>query len=514
MSACLAMRHGNDIGSNPNWLILLISGSVCAEMQNPGLRIMRYVASDTIGQPRARWPEGARGLVASLLALTMIGALVIARFVPGAERLDFLAAGAAVTLAVLRIGAVPRIARIFVLLALAGGIAVAILAPTHLPEMKQALLQGTAFSAFLTALGLIRGPVRASAGIALAAARLLDAPARHMRAAITYGAQVIAVLFNLGTIGMMSDLARNHAARARAAGRAAPDPRSVTLAALRGTLMMTVWNPIGIGFAIVTAAIPALDPVVFLGLSFVVAMLISTGGLLIDRSPSAATDTPPEPELRRRGTRALFAILAAIAGLIAVTLLIHRVAGVSFLVAACLVLPILGFLWPRIEPSARSGQGGVLRKLDEASTSTAAEASIFLAASVIAAAILIGFRALGPEALAGIGALPPLVLVLGTLYLVPLAGVLMIPHSVVMVLLAQMLGAGPVGMAHPFSLALALCLSWALAIGSSPISAMSLITARELDTTPTRVTFVVNRGFTLYGLAAATLAIILVYLCE
>lgn len=454
--------------------------------------------------------------VAGLLAVVMIGALVVGqigmRIAPGWGALNWVAAAAAVMLALIRLPHVQRIARIFAIAALGVAALVALAAPEALPAMTRALFQGTAFSAFLTTLGLIRAPVRASRVIGVAAARLFAYPARMRSAAMTFGAQFLSVLFNIGTIGMMSDIATDHAARARAEGKPGIDPAPVTLAALRGTILMTVWNPIGVGFAIVTSAIPGLDPVRFLALSFGAAMLVSAGSLLIGRTAATAD---PESTATVQGGRALAAILAAVAGLIAVTLALHRGLDISFLVAACLVLPLLAVLWPRIEPAARAPKGtSPLAALSEASAVMANEATIFLAAAVIGAGVSVALNALGIGALIESGALPALAIILGCLVLIPLAGALMIPHSIVMVMAAQLFGAGPVGAAHPFALALALCFAWALAISASPISAMSIITGRHLHMPPTRVTFAVNRAFTLYGLAASAALITLIYFLE
>lgn len=450
------------------------------------------------------------------LAVVMIAGLLAgqigARFWPELAALNGLAAAAAVTLALVRLGAVNKIARVFAIGALVVAAAVALAAPEAMPAMNRALLQGTAFSAFLTTLGLIRAPVRASKVIGAAAAQLFAFPARMRAAAMTFGAQFLSVLFNIGTIGMMSDIAADHAARAGAEGKPGLDPGPVTLAALRGTLLMTVWNPIGVGFAIVTSAIPALDPVVFLGVSFGAAMLVSLGALAFDRG---ATTPDPESTAPAGGARALGAILAGVAGLIAVTLALHRALDVSFLVAACLVLPLLALLWPILEPAARPARRqNPLDTLAEASSTMANEATIFLAAAVIGAGVSLALTALGIGALIESGALPALAIILGCLVLIPLAGAALIPHSIVMVMAAQLFGAGPVGAAHPLSLALALCFAWALAISASPISAMSIITGRALGLSPAQVTFTINRGFTLYGLALAAALVTLIHFVE
>jgi hypothetical protein len=472
-----------------------------------------------LAQTRPKY-AGSLQDVSGVLAALMIGALVVGQltdsFVPFAPYLTWIAALAAVSLALVRIGSIQPIAQIFAVGACLVAAAIVVLHPEAIPDMKRALFQGTAFSAFLTSLGLIRAPVRASHVIRVAAARLFAYPPKLQNAAMTFGAQALSVLFNIGTIGMMSDIASDHASRTPHVHRTTTNLTTVTLAALRGTIMMTVWNPIGVGFAIVTSAIPALDPVKFLGLSFLAAALVSFGGVIVFRSEAqekSQIDHPVEPS--GSGDRALLAILVAVATMITLTLVLHRLLDVSFLVAACLVLPLLAALWPYFEPSIRTDAP---RKpvdiLGEASASMANEATIFLAAAVIGSGVTIVLSDFGLVEQIENGTLPMLAIILACLIFVPVAGALMIPHSIVMIMAAQLLGSGPVGQAHPYALALSLCLAWAMAISASPISAMSIITARSLGISPTRVTFTLNRGFTLYGLLVATVLITLTYILE
>jgi hypothetical protein len=460
--------------------------------------------------------------LSGLLALVMIGAMVLARvgemLVPHAASLMWISAYAAVALALIRIRSVHRIARVFAIGALIVAGIIVTLRPEGLPALKQAIFQGTAFSAFLTSLGLIRTPVRASQVVSVAAAQLFSYPAKMRNAVMTYGAQAFSVLFNIGTISMMSDMAVDHAKRATKAGKSVIDPRPVTLSALRGTIMMTVWNPIGVGFAIVTTAIPTLDAVTFLGLSFACAMLITAGGLII--SHYETTKEPQfdgEAEEDTANGRALWAILFAVVLLILVTLSVHHVLHVSFLVAACIVLPLLSILWPYIEPTVRQSTAGTrsqVKALGEASCAMANEATMFFCAAVIGAGASIFLTELGIADLIESGALPMLAIILACLFLVPLAGALLIPHSIVMIMAAQLFGTGPIGQAHPYALALGLCFSWACAISASPISAMSIITGRQLGTSPSRVTSAINRNFTFYCLLVCAALVSIIYYLE
>ncbi len=61
---------------------------------------------------------------------------------------------------------------------------------------------------------------------------------------------------------------------ARAGGRDTVDRRPLVLGAMRGAALTTIWSPIGLGFAIVTAGIPSLDPLKLMGLAFVLTVVM------------------------------------------------------------------------------------------------------------------------------------------------------------------------------------------------------------------------------------------------
>lgn len=139
------------------------------------------------------------------VALLLLSALVLAQFGatvwPPIAALNLFAVAAAVVLAGMTLRHAAPVARVFALAALLIGLWLALTAPQ---DLLAALRQATAFSAFLTALGMIRAPVRASNLIARASNALFAAPA----SALLLGAQALSVVFNIGTIGMMSDIAR------------------------------------------------------------------------------------------------------------------------------------------------------------------------------------------------------------------------------------------------------------------------------------------------------------------
>jgi hypothetical protein len=251
------------------------------------------------------------------------------------------------------------VARGLFVAALVSVVLVLILDPEAQPVLWSAARQGTIFAGFLMVLGLLRGPVRASRLIGLAGTRLFSFPTRLRPAALSFGSQFLAVLFNLGTINILSDIAGRQLG---ASGLDQEDPVlpaavKVTLLAQRGTILATIWNPTGVGFSIITTSIVGLDPVGFLLLSFMTSMVL---GMVTLIGPGRITSDARlvEPTLGwvtgYEGSRALVTMLLAVVGMIALSLLIHYALGVSFITSACLVIPALVVLWPFAEPGLRS----------------------------------------------------------------------------------------------------------------------------------------------------------------
>ncbi|ARO14339.1 hypothetical protein BVG79_00993 [Ketogulonicigenium robustum] len=451
------------------------------------------------------------GILALIMLICVCGGQIGGQHWPQLVALNWVAAICAVTLAVLRLPNVRPIAKVFVGLAIAAAAGVLLFAPQNANQLDRALQQGTAFSTFLTTLGLVRGPVRASRLVATAAAYLFSFPAKFRTAAVTYGSQFLTILFNLGTISMMADIAKNHA-EGRDSGA---DPKAITLAALRGTLLATAWNPIGIGYAVVLAAISGADPALLLAITFGSTLLLTALGLRVAKIQDDSIATPAEAAPVAGGGWAVIGLLAAVAGLIAATLALHWVLHISFLVAACIVLPAMSLIWPLVEPSARAGAPlNPVAAMGDASASTASEATVFLSAALISVPAALLLHSIGLENLFESPAVPQLVFILGCMLLIPLLAAVYVPHTISFVIITQVVGASSVGAAHPLSLGLALMFAWAMAISISPISAMSLIAGNSIGRSAFDVSLKINRTFTLVTLCGATILVSLLYLLE
>ncbi|PWC19491.1 hypothetical protein [Brenneria corticis] len=423
--------------------------------------------------------------------LLAVIALLLANLFPDSPWLA-IAMGATVLATLLRFTALSRLAQGFFLGAIAAFGWVAWRYPLHQHVIIQALAQGAAFSCLLIVLGLLRYPVSRSGTVREAAGYLLSFPAGRRYVAVNAGSHFLSLLFNVGIIPLIADQLGN------GGNKPSEDERRIMLlAGMRGAVLMTIWSPMGLGFAIVTTALTALNSMYFVAAAFASALLImAVTCFWAMRCEGVEVDVPAPARAAAGSPRTLLGVLLACALLLAGVIGIHIWLQWSFVVSTVLVLPLFALGWLCLE---RSAPGTDLvqdaRHIFRNIGSMRMESAIFLSANVIGAAISLTIQQQpGWQALQS-AHFPALAVLLACLLIVPLAGALFIPHSIFVVLLAQIFGASELGLTHPMALALALTLGWAMAIAVSPISAMSLLTGSLCGVRPQKVGLQWNRGF-------------------
>ncbi|ARO15914.1 hypothetical protein BVG79_p1000112 (plasmid) [Ketogulonicigenium robustum] len=431
----------------------------------------------------ARW--------ANAVQLAMLACLLLGSYLRS-DALVLLAAGLMLVDVTAHYPRLLGLARLFLpLAALAGAVLMAL--PDGPQALARAMAQGVGFAALMTVIALLRHPVRRSPRVQDAAGYLTSFTPRFRYGALNAGAMGLALLFNVGIITMIGDLMR----RPDEAHVTDPTRRAMVVAAMRGAALVSIWSPLGIGFAIVIAGIPALNPTAFLALAAattVVALAITARWPLL---PPEATIAHLPQQPGTRSPRALLQVLLICALVLALTLLLHHWAGVSFTIASITVLPAFAAIWLLAEASPPS-DGTRLRAYQKAVSGLGdmrSEGAIFMAANVIGTMIaaLVGAAHLGAGSFgAGAGTLPVL---LGLLVLIPLSAALYLPNSIVVVIAAQIFGTGPLGQDHPLALGLVLAVGWASAIAVSPVSAMNLLLARACGVSAPHAARRWNPGF-------------------
>lgn len=373
--------------------------------------------------------------------------------------------------------------------------------------VERALYQGVGFSSFLSVLGMLRYAVGRSEIIRNAAEYLMSMPGRRRYQAVKVGSHLLSLLFNIGIISLLGQMV----AKATEGQDRQGERRSILLAAMRGTVLMTIWSPLGVGFAIITQSIPNLAPTAFVVAAFATAVALILVTTIFHTETTGQTGYAGKAEDREVPSVGPLAItLCACFGLFGGTLAIHAAIDVSPLVASLILLPLFALGWIVYEQRVPlSGFGHEIKGMVGNMSVMRTESAIYLSASVIGATAVV-FLDGRDDFLENLNQLPPSVL--ASLCIVAIAGsaVLFVPHSIVVVFLAQLFGAAAFGNAHPMLLALALSLGWAAGIALSPISAMTITMARLTSTSATTIVLRWNGAFALTVMASSLLLVLAV----
>lgn len=391
-----------------------------------------------------------------------------------------------------------KLARVFMVLAAAASAIVAALLPDKIAALWQALVQGVSFAALMMVLGMLRHPVRRSDFVRRGAAYLLSFDPKRRYAAINVGAHFLSLLFNVGVIALVGDLAR-------ADGHDDVARRPMLLAGMRGAALVSIWSPIGLGFAVVTAGVSALDPMRLMLTAFLftaTVLLLTSFAPMLPREAIGDAGSPPAEHAA--SPRPLAVTLCVCALLLGLAIGLHAWAGVNFTLASVAILPVFAGVWILLDsgpdkPSRYTELKGALGGLSDLRT----ESAIFLSANVIGAAISLALVSLPGWDAASVSAYPALPILLAGLLVIPLAAACFIPNTILVVILAQLLGSSPIGAEHPLALGVTLTVAWATAISVSPISAMCLITGSQSGVSSRRVAWRWNVPFALSVLALA-----------
>lgn len=435
--------------------------------------------------------SGVNWLLAAMVAILVSGTL------SGSGTLTLAATGLLVCATILQWKSLLPLARIFLCVA---GVTVPLVlwmfGETGLQTLVTSAVQGCGFAALMLVVGMLRHPVRHSPRVQTAAAWLTAfAPHRRYRT-IQTGTMFLSLLFNIGVLPMMGDLIRKN----NEATITDPQSRAMMAAAMRGSAMVTVWSPLSLGFAIVSAGIPGLNLLAFLCLTggfTLVALFVTSLLPLLPKGVSILpepNDTSPLLPAPIGGGHTMAQILSVCAGLLLTTVTLHNLAGISFTIASVICLPLFALIWPRIEggTSAKDDLRATLSGLSDMRN----ESAILMAANIVGSAIALGVVHYGlAESFLPSGAVLPVLLAL--LVFIPIAAYLYLPASVVIVIAAQVFGTSPLGQEHPLALALVLAVGWATGISGSPLTAMTLITGRYCGLPSREIGWKWNGGFIL-----------------
>lgn len=381
-------------------------------------------------------------------------------------------------------------------------LATAALLPEARPVILAAATQGLGFTALLVALATLRPAMQRSRLLAQAAAWLIGRPRGQRYASVTYGGHGLALIFNVGVLQLIGDIL----AAARLDFRQHPTARHLLMGTMRGSAAIALWSPLAMGFAVVTSSFAALDPLAYIALGLTLALVLLGAGCLLPRNDRSETlDLPGDGS-----ARAMALLLLGALALLASTSALYLLAGLSFLTATTIVVPLFALAWIRIEPGPegeRASPAVLATRLSDLRN----EMFIFAGSTVIGALAALLFTLYGPQSIIAVDSPLMPVAVLLCIWGLSVAST---PPSIPVILIAQLMATSPLAQNHALSLAMALSAGWSLGMMVSPVSATLLLSARIAEEPARRIAWEWNRGYTAIAVPLTAAALALTYLLE
>ncbi len=384
----------------------------------------------------------------------------------------------------------------------------------HPAAAAQAGLDQAAFlMAFILLISIVQEAARSSPSVFACGTFMARQPGSRRFLVLYAGSNLMAVVFNLGTVSLIAPLVR------RAAEEAPDDPltpireRRQLSAILRGFAWCVVWSPTAVAPLAVMQLIPGIDRPRWIALGMGLAVVMMAVGWAEDRwrwrnFTAKARGVPPPPAAAFPGAAFLrFAgVCLSFGGLTGAIMLLTGQGVPPSLMAAA---PLLLAGWLAVQQAARPGPVvrpvlGRLARIAQDSLPLSAPAAVTLACSGYlgrAGAELVPAAAvadwLGLDAMPGwmfLSAIPLAVAALSQLALSPI---------MMAVFFGTLLGALPELPASPTLTALAISTGWALSMTCSPFASVVLILTRVAGHSGTELTYRWNAAFS--ALAALTL---------
>ncbi|MCC9620330.1 hypothetical protein LPB41_01390 [Thalassospira sp. MA62] len=451
------------------------------------------------------------------VAIALIASYVASQLVPADSLFilhtgcEIVAVGATITLVTAQWSRLARLTRNFIILVAAIIVVTLVLHPTSAQTIWHAAVRGSGFAAFLATIGLIRIPLIASKHIRQVSSSLLASSGKPNSLKSSIVAQFVSLLFNVGAIRVIHDLSGGTPHRDDPQNAPKPDNpelTNTTLHAMRNAAIMTLWSPIGVGFVIVTSGLPHLNITQFFLLAMATGAALTVLSTRMGHITKGQSETADSAAPKRAVRPNLWASLTIVIGflvMVAGCIGLAHLADIPMIAATTLVIALVAILWIALS-NQRSGMrhASYFTIAGDAAKSVTNEGGLFMAATLLSSilvAMLTG-TSMGIPTWLSDGL--PLIPILAIAILIPALAGAYVPHPLLIISAVQVMAVTPVASNHPYSLALALVLAWAMSICTSPVSAMSMVTARLIGMTSSRVAHHANLKFELASLSVGT----------
>lgn len=364
--------------------------------------------------------------------------------------------------------------------------------------------RGAQFAAFFLALGMLRDAAETSPLVRRCGAHLVAQPAGRRYAALTGGAHVFGIILSYGAIDLLAAMVM------RANQGVAARGKRMLLAIYRGFVMMNCWAPLNLMTVVIATAVPAAPMLLLMPLGLGFAVLAMTVGWLEDALAHRGAKGNGEASLRGG-----WSVHLGIVGLVLLVMLAAELVAFGFDVRLAtgitLTLPAIGLGWIAVQ-LVRFGRARLPWLLGRRVVRFYHRIGAFRGeATILGASGYAGVALGGIFPAAGIApwldGLPPVMIpLLVPVVLIGAGQMGLNPIAVVTVLGAALPAPEALGVASA-TLAYACMLSWALAVGMTPMSASALTTARWGRVSPWLVSTIWNGRFTGLNLLLCWVAI-------
>jgi hypothetical protein len=405
----------------------------------------------------------------------------------------------------------PRANQWLVLAATATAGLLPILVSQPLPVLKQAFDRAAYYATFMTALAFLREAASTSPLVRRCGYLIINQPPAQRYATLSTGSLLFGIILNIGAINLLG-IMTNRSNTLRAAGGNSEIQqarrRRMTLAMLRGFATTPLASPFSITLIVVLSSIPGLRWYDVLPLGLGVGVLLLAFGWWLDRRTAPRHLAPLVPPLdQRRGLKPLAQFAALVFSIVGAAFALELILEITLILAILLSAPPIGLGWM----AAQRRRHGPLRAVRYASARLRRR-SVFLFPSLRAEVSVLGGAGFLGVLLAAM--LPPQV-ISDALAALHLTGPVVTVAMLIVVLTGSHIGLNPIvtvtllasavpdpqalGVA-PRLLGVAFMAAWALAVGSSPMTASVLVLSRLADVSATTLGYRWNGPYTLAAL--------------
>lgn len=385
--------------------------------------------------------------------------------------------------------------------------AIAILTRPDWPAMTARALASASFvAAFFIAVGWLRNAAGTSPTIERGGRFLAEQPPGRRYFTLTIGGQLFSLVLLYGAISLLGSLAESSARREPNAEIRAIRTRRMLLAIQRGLVATLCWSPLTFSMAVSTSLVPGSSWTGAVGPCLVSGLILAGLGWSLDTIFKPKLSGPRPPPQRPDGSwgdlRPLLLLLVLLLGGVGA---LQAMTGLRVVYVVMVLVPVLSLAWIALQ--WRGEPGGPLihagRRAAGYITGDLAGYRGELVLLVMAGFIgTLGSGLLAPlvgQAGIDLAAIPAWALLVGLVWVVPVAGQLGMNPILSVSLLAPLLPHADALGISPNAIILALTGGWALSGASSPFTATTLLVGALGRVSALHVGWKWNGAFTLIG---------------